>query len=100
MNGLSSVDDHASAMCLVPTLVTVRVGTVGGVLSSGSATLTLLLVGDLFPPASTAYTTNEYVLPGLRGGCGYFHVTLVCVPATVTSRLQLSRSRYEETPAL
>jgi hypothetical protein len=54
MNGLSSVDDHASVMCLVPTLVTEKVGTVGGVLSSGSETLTVLLFADLFPAASTA----------------------------------------------
>jgi hypothetical protein len=54
MKGLSSVDDHASVMCLVPTLVTEKVGTVGGVLSSGSETLTVLLFADLFPAASTA----------------------------------------------
>jgi hypothetical protein len=40
------------------------------------------------------------VLPGLRGGWGYFHVTLVCVPGTVISRPQLSRTRYEKLPEL
>jgi hypothetical protein len=55
-------------MCLVPTLVTVKVGTVGGVLSSGSATVTVLLPDNLFPAASTAYAENEYVAPGFRGG--------------------------------
>jgi len=85
-------------MCLVPTLVTVKVGTVGGVLSSGSATVTVLLPGDLVPAASTAYTENEYVAPGFSGGWGYFHVTLVCVPGTVISRPQLSRTRYDALP--
>src|SRR5688572_22385011 len=85
-------------MCRVPTLVTVKVGTVGGVLSSGSATVTVLLAGDLFPAASTAYAENVYVAPGFRGGCGYFHVTLVCVPGTLISRPQLSRTRYEALP--
>jgi hypothetical protein len=46
-------------MYLVPTLVTENVGTVGGVLSSGSDTLTLLLFDDLFPAASTAHAVNE-----------------------------------------
>jgi hypothetical protein len=41
-------------MYLVPTLVTENAGTVGGVLSSGSDTLTLLLFGDLTPEAFTA----------------------------------------------
>jgi hypothetical protein len=63
MNGASSVDDHVSEMCLVPTLVTEKVGTVGASLSSGSDTVTVLLLADLFPAASTAYTENEYVLP-------------------------------------
>jgi hypothetical protein len=58
MNGLSSVDDHASEMCLVPTLVTEKAGTVGASLSSGSDTVTLLLLPDLFPDASTAYIEN------------------------------------------
>src|SRR5688572_9405035 len=85
-------------MCRVPTLVTVKVGTVGGVLSSGSATVTVLLPGDLFPAASTANAENEYVAPGFRGGWGYFHVTLLCVPGTLISRPQLSRTRYEALP--
>jgi hypothetical protein len=59
MKGLSSVDDHASVMYLVPTPVTENAGTVGGVLSSGSDTLTLLLFADFFPEASTAYAENE-----------------------------------------
>jgi hypothetical protein len=59
MYGLSSVDDHASEMCLVPTLVTVKVGTVGAVLSGGSFTVTVLLLADLFPAPSTAYIENE-----------------------------------------
>ena len=46
-------------MCLVPTLVTVKAGTVGGVWSSGSDTVTVLLLADLFPAASTADTENE-----------------------------------------
>jgi hypothetical protein len=58
MNGLSSVDDHASEMCLVPTLVTENAGTVGASLSTGSDTVTLLLLPDLFPAASTAYIEN------------------------------------------
>ena len=59
MNGLSSVDGHASPMCLVPRLVTENVGTVGACVSGGSDTLTVLLFADLFPDASTAYTENE-----------------------------------------
>jgi hypothetical protein len=43
----------------VPTLVTEKVGTVGACVSSGSATVTLLLLADLFPAASTAYIENE-----------------------------------------
>jgi hypothetical protein len=54
MNGLSSVDDHASDMCLVPTLVTENVGTVGACVSGGSETDALLLLADLFPAATTA----------------------------------------------
>src|SRR5215211_247466 len=100
MNGASSVDNQPSPMCLVPTLVTVNAGTVGGVLSSGSETVTGLLLADLFPAASTAYAWNEYVAPFCKGGCGYFHVTLVCVPGTEISRPQLSRSRYEALPVI
>src|SRR5829696_5854958 len=37
--------------------------------------------------------------PAGRGGCGYFHVTLVSVPGTVIYRTHLSRTRYEATPA-
>ena len=41
------------------------------------------------------------MLPALSGGwAGYFHVTLVCVPGTVISRPQLSRTRYERLPEL
>jgi hypothetical protein len=69
-------------------------------LSCGSGTVTVLLFDELFPAASLAYTRNEYVLPGLRGGWGYLHVTLVCVPGTVISRPQLSRTRYEKVPEL
>jgi hypothetical protein len=46
-------------MCLVPTLGTEKVGTVGACVSSGSDTVTLLLLADLFPVASTAYAENE-----------------------------------------
>jgi hypothetical protein len=59
MNGASSVDDQVSPMCPVPTLVTVKAGTVGGVLSSGSDTVTVLLLADLLPAASTEYIENE-----------------------------------------
>jgi hypothetical protein len=43
----------------VPTLVTAKTGTVGGSLSSGSFTVTVLLFGDLFPAGSRAYTRKE-----------------------------------------
>jgi hypothetical protein len=58
MNGLSSVDDHASEMCRVPTLVTEKAGAVGASLSTGRDTVTVLLLADLFPAASTAYIEN------------------------------------------
>jgi hypothetical protein len=99
MNGLSSIDDHVSPMWLVPRLVTENVGTVGATLSGGSGTLTVLLLANLFPDASTACIENEYVVPAWRGGwAGYFHVTLVSVPGTLISRPQLSRTRYDALP--
>jgi len=87
-------------MCLVPTLVTVKLGTVGASLSRGSDTVTVLLLADLVPAASMAYAEKEYVAPLCRGGWGYFHVTLVWVPGTLISRLRLSRSRYEALPLI
>jgi hypothetical protein len=82
----------------VPTLVTVNAGAVGGVLSSGSDTLTVPLLASVLPLELRARAENEYVAPAWRGGCGYFHVTLVCVPGTEISRPQLSRSRYDAVP--
>jgi hypothetical protein len=46
-------------MCRVPRLVTENAGTVGATLSCGSETVTLLLLPDFLPPASTAYMENE-----------------------------------------
>jgi hypothetical protein len=63
MNGASSVDDQVSEMCRVPTLVIVKVGTVGAVLSGGSVTDTLLLLAVLLPLASSEKSEKEYVAP-------------------------------------
>jgi hypothetical protein len=59
MKGLSSVDDHASVIYLVPLAVTVSVGTVGGVLSSGSDTVTVPLLANVVPVALRAFAENE-----------------------------------------
>jgi hypothetical protein len=58
-NGLSSVDGHVSPMCLVPRLVTLKLGTVGGCVSSGNGTVTGLVLADLLPAPSTAYAVKE-----------------------------------------
>jgi hypothetical protein len=47
---------------LVP--VTEITGAAGGVLSTSSVTVTVLLFADTWPFASPAHMTNEYVLPG------------------------------------
>jgi hypothetical protein len=44
--------------------VTVTTGAAGGVVSTGSLTVTVLLFADCRPLASPAHITNEYVLPG------------------------------------
>jgi hypothetical protein len=44
--------------------VTETTGAAGGVLSTGSVTVTVLLFADSWPFASPAHMTNEYVLPG------------------------------------
>jgi hypothetical protein len=44
--------------------VTETTGAAGGVVSTGSVTVTVLLFADSRPFASPAHMTNEYVLPG------------------------------------
>jgi len=55
MNGPSSVDGvQVSETCVGPTSVTESTGAVGGVVSRGSVTVTVLLFPDLLPDPSTA----------------------------------------------
>jgi hypothetical protein len=44
--------------------VTETTGAAGGVVSTGSVTVTVLLFADSRPFASPAHMTNDYVLPG------------------------------------
>ena len=61
--------------------VTETTGAAGGVVSTGSVTVTLLLFADSRPFASPAHMTNEYVLPGIMSRV---QVKLVCVCGTPT----------------
>jgi hypothetical protein len=44
--------------------VTETTGAAGGVVSTGSVTVSVLLLADSWPFALPAHITNEYVLPG------------------------------------
>jgi hypothetical protein len=72
--------------------VTETSGAAGGVVSTGSVTVNLLLFADSRPLASPAHMTNEYVLPGIMSRRSGWHMDAHC-RVTLTSSLVATRSR-------